>query len=94
MIEKAFSLALTVYSPLESSAERMRSLFELNRIKLIGNSGRRFQEWLAAINRHYFFSDGSLRCFDPTARSYTHLQRVQELTILFKNTCAALRTSI
>ncbi len=89
LIEKALNLLLTAYCPSAHPCDRIKSLFAVNRIKVLGFKGRVFRECLATLNRHHFCFDGTLKGYDPSMNNNKQPKRIQELAAFLKTVCSS-----
>lgn len=78
-VAHAIKLVITLYSPQEHRYDRMKALFALNALHLLGKKEQLIHQFIARNNRHYFTREGALKSYDPSHANNNEPKRIKEL---------------
>jgi hypothetical protein len=83
-LQTVLNLIFIIYSPYAHPSERMRALFELNKMNLLGTRGAALRQMRAYLNAYFFEKNGSLVCYDPSRDAQNEPKKRDLLTCLIK----------
>ncbi len=83
-LDRIIKTLFIFFCPQSTSCDRMKALFLLNRMHLLGKKGRLFKDFIASSNRHYFSPEGFLLMYDPSSINNSEPHRLHELARFLK----------